>query len=111
MSAPLPPPPARYRASHAAMGPMLKAMGQSCRAAYELMVVQQDRALRPWEAMQLRTHLLICSVCRRMPAQLAGLRYWVRQGHAAEEAVPTTPPPVLSAEARQRIQDPLRAQD
>lgn len=111
MSAPLPPPPARYRASHAAMGPLLKAMGQSCRAAYELMVVQQDRALRPWEAMQLRTHLLICSVCRRLPPQLAGLRHWMRHGHAADASVPAVPPPALPPEVRARILDRLRAQD
>ena len=110
MNAPLPPPPARYRASHAAMGPLLKAMGQSCRAAYELMVAKQDRPLRPWEALQLRTHLLICSVCRRLPPQLAGLRRWVRHSHAGDESPPSASPAARSPEARQRVYDRLRAQ-
>jgi predicted anti-sigma-YlaC factor YlaD len=108
MNAPLPPPPARYRASHAAMGPALHAVGLSCRAAYELLIARQDRPLRAREEVRLRLHLLICGVCRRLPAQLAGLRRWLRHHHAVDPSSPAAPPATLSAESRQRIRDRLR---
>lgn len=71
-------PPAIYRMSHAVLGPMLKGLGISCEDAYELCSGQMDRAFTTGESFRLRFHLMICSVCRRLPKQFRRLRELVR---------------------------------
>lgn len=89
-SGPNPPPlPLSYRISHAVMGPLLKMLGLTCRTAYELSSEQMDRELSFGEAFRLRVHLLICRVCRRLPAQFRGLRELVRRTREPDPEEPS----------------------
>lgn len=78
-------PPLIYRMTHAVTGPMAKALGISCRDAYDLCSAQMDRELTRGESLRLRFHLIACGICRHLPAQFRGLRTLVRAcEHEAE---------------------------
>lgn len=74
----LPPPPIAYRLMQAMMWPLLKVLGMSCKATYSLCSDQMDRKLTAGESFRLRFHLMMCGVCRHLPAQFHGLRELVR---------------------------------
>lgn len=103
----LPPPPVAYRVMQAMMWPMLKVLGMSCKATYGLCSEQMDRKLTPGESLRLRFHLMMCGVCRHLPAQFQGLRELVRaceHEHAHEEPSDER----LSPEAKERIFEHLK---
>lgn len=96
--------PPRYRIVHAVSGPLLKWLGLSCRRAVELSSEQMDRDLSKRESFQLRVHLMICEVCRHLPAQFQGLRKLLIACEHPPEDLPTE---VMSEHARLRIIDHL----
>lgn len=101
-------PPFIYRMMHALTGPFSKALGLSCRDAFELCSVQMDRELTRGESFRLRFHLLACGICRHLPAQFRGLRALVRaceheHEHGVEEAGHEQLPP----EVKKRIAEHL----
>ncbi len=84
----IPPPHLTYRVSHAMMGRLLPLLGQSCKANFELCSKQMDLKLTPGESFRLRFHLMICGICRQLPAQFRGVRALVRacgHDHGGEE--------------------------
>ncbi|MGL5018845.1 MAG: zf-HC2 domain-containing protein [Luteolibacter sp.] len=100
-------PPAVYQMSHAVLGPLLKALGISCKDAYELCSWQMDRELTTGESFRMRFHLMICAICRQLPTQFKGLRELVRaceQDHTHEESLHTQ----LPAEVKERIVERLK---
>jgi len=102
----LPPPPIAYRVMQAMMWPILKVLGISCRAIYELCSEQMNRQLTAGEAFRLRVHLMMCGICRHLPAQFRGMRELVRCAHSHEHG--ETSDECLSAEAKERIASKLR---
>ncbi|HWT55305.1 MAG TPA: zf-HC2 domain-containing protein [Rhodocyclaceae bacterium] len=62
---------------------MESSVSRSCRRASELMSLQMEQPLALRQRMSLRTHLLICSGCRRAQRQMRFLRIVARQlgGH------------------------------
>ena len=74
-----PRPSRRYRVMQAVMGPVMKLFGLSCRAAYELNLAKLDRTLTFGESFRLRLHMLMCGVCRKIPAQLKNLQDCTRK--------------------------------
>ena len=88
----------------AMMWPVFKLFRMSCQTTYDLCSEQMDRKLTPGESLRLRLHLMMCSVCRRLPAQLQGLRELVRtceNDHRPGETL--NPDASLSPEAKERI--------
>lgn len=81
------PPPLTYRLMHAMLGALPKRLGLSCRDALELCSERMDRDLSKGESFRLRLHLIMCSVCRHLPAQFHGLRRLVQAcEHRHEES-------------------------
>lgn len=105
----LPTPPIAYRVMQAMVWPILKLLGMSCKETYGLCSEQLDRKLTPGESFRLRFHLMMCGVCRHLPAQFRGLRELVRScdhDHEPEEF----PDEHLSPEAKERIFERLKSQ-
>lgn len=102
----LPPPPIAYRVMQAMMWPMLKVLGMSCKETYGLCSEQMDRKLTSGEAFRLRLHLMMCGLCRRLPAQFEGLRELVRC--ACEHEHEEDSGEQLSSEAKARIVELLK---
>lgn len=100
------PPPVFYRMMQAVMWPMLKMLGISCKATYELCSQQMDRKLTAGETFRLRMHLMMCGLCRWLPAQFSGMRELVRRTHPHDHD--ETSDECLSAEAKDRIASALR---
>ena len=100
------PPPISYRLMQAVSWPMLKMLGISCKATCELCSQQMDRKLTAGETFRLRMHLMMCGLCRRLPAQFRGMRELVRCTHPHEHD--ETSDECLSAEAKERIESALR---
>lgn len=105
----LPPPPVSYRMMHAVMGPVLKVLGICCRSAFNLCNEQMDRDLTKGESIRLRIHLMMCGLCRHLPAQFKGLRKLIQatcehehDGDCCSES--------LSEEAKERISSQLKNQ-
>jgi hypothetical protein len=92
----------------AVMGPLLRALGMSCRDITELSAARLDRKLTLGETMKLRMHTIMCALCRPLPRQFANLRELVRHAHEDPSPDPV-PGPELSAEARARIAGSLPA--
>ncbi len=102
----LPRPPLRYRIMEAMMWPLLKLTRMTCRDAFRLSSQRMDGPLKPVDSMRLRMHLLVCGICRHLPAQFENLRHWVRCCHH-EEAPDTNDSEPLPREARERIEKHL----
>ena len=90
----------------ALMWPLLKVLGISCKRAFQLSAEQVDRKLSRREAIGLRVHLMLCSVCRPLPGQFRQLRELVQccqddpgKAHADE---------CLPPEAKDRIASGIR---
>lgn len=110
-----PPPPFTYRMMQAVMAPILKIFGLSCKNAFHLSSEQMDRKLTKRESIILRIHLLMCGVCRRLPAQFQGMRTLIKAcnfntacGHNHPE--PEIPDVSMSPEAQKRIEESLLKQ-
>ena len=78
----------------------------SCKTAARLQSEALDRKLPLRQRFGLRVHLLLCKWCRRYGKQVAFLRNAARE-HPDRMAKPV--PQKLSDEARERIQQRLRA--
>lgn len=93
----------------AMMWPVLKVLGMSCKQTFELCSEHMDRKLTAGESFRLRFHLMMCGVCRHLPAQFRGLRELVRHAcehdHAQEEVSGDPLPP----EAKARIAEQLKS--
>lgn len=87
----------------AMMWPMLKVLGMSCQSTFELCSEQMDRKLTPGEKVRLRIHLMMCGVCRRLPAQFSRLRQLVRSACEHEHGHEESPDAKLSPEAKAQI--------
>lgn len=99
-------PPLRYRIMQTMMWPMLKLTRMTCRDAFRLASERLDSPLKPVDSLRLRMHLLVCGICRHLPAQFENLRQWIRCCHH-EESPGSTPSEPLSSEARERIEQHL----
>lgn len=86
--------------------PLLKVLGISCKATYDLCSEQMDRQLTAGETIRLRVHVMMCGLCRRLPAQFRGMRELLRCSHPHEPE--ETSDECLSAEAKERIASKLR---
>lgn len=104
----LPPPPASYRIMQAMMWPMLKLLGISCRATYKLCSEQMDRELSSRETLRLRFHLMMCGICRHLPAQFNSLRRLVRSVCEHDHEPESTSEEHLPPEAKARISQHLK---
>lgn len=105
----LPPPPASYRMMQAMMWPMLKALGISCKATYTLCSERMDRDLSSGEALRLRFHLMMCGICRHLPAQFRGLRELVRSAEEHDHAHDELSTETLPTEVKERISHHLQS--
>ena len=74
-----------------------------CRQVVRLVSEGMDRRLRPWEALPLYLHFLLCLACARYQQQLRLLR---KAAHAYSRRPRV---PGLSPEARERLQRLLRS--
>ena len=74
-----------YRIMQAMMWPMLKAFGMTCETIFELSSAQMDRKLTRGETLRLRLHLIMCGLCRKLPAQFQRLRDLVRCAHEHDD--------------------------
>lgn len=83
------------------MWPMLKLLGMPCMATYHLCSDQMDRKLTAGESFCLRLHLMMCGVCKLLPAQFRRLRELVRRvcehDHEPEKASREHLPPEIRA--------------
>ncbi|MFU8892987.1 MAG: hypothetical protein ACNA8L_05105 [Luteolibacter sp.] len=108
----LPPPPITYRMMQVVMCPILKALGLCCRSAFNLCNEQMDRELTKGESFRLRTHLMMCGLCRRLPAQFDGMRKLIQatceHEHEHEHDCCSES---LSKEAKERIAKQLETYD
>jgi hypothetical protein len=82
------------------------AISPSCKDATRLQSESMDRKLSGWEQMGLTLHLLLCKWCRRYRQQLGFLR---SAAHQCDEHQVTRRPEGLSAEARERIKQKIKA--
>jgi hypothetical protein len=102
----LPRPPIAYRVMQAMMWPVLKVLGMSCKTTFELCSEQMDRKLTAGESFRLRFHLMMCGVCRHLPAQFRGLRELVRaceHEHAHKESSNDQQNPEVKARIVERL--------
>lgn len=76
---PRPPPPRRYRVIQRVEGPVLNALGLSCREFARLTVARIDRPLTTSESLRHRFHGAMCSVCTRFSAQFSALGELTRE--------------------------------
>jgi predicted anti-sigma-YlaC factor YlaD len=90
----------------AMMWPILKIFGISCQVIHDLCSEQMDRKLTVGETLRLRIHLMMCGLCRNLPAQFEGLNALVRCVHSDEHEEESDE--CLSDEARERIASMLR---
>lgn len=102
----IPLPPLRYRMMQAIMWPMMKLLGMTCKNAFDLASAQMDMPLTRTDKFRLRIHLLFCGICRKLPAQLANQRAWIRCCNH-EESDLRSKGETLTIEARKRIQQHL----
>jgi hypothetical protein len=105
----IPRPALSYRMMEAVVGPFFKWLGLSCRDAFTLSCDQMDRKLTRGESFRLRTHLVMCGICRHLPKQFQGLRTLIRAS-SCEHHDPDSPDLFLSPEAKQRIRESLESQ-
>jgi hypothetical protein len=57
---------------------------QPCLTMVPLMSESMERSLGPWEWLQLRLHLLVCSWCARYLKQMKMIRQLLREKNNAE---------------------------
>ncbi len=81
---------------------MFNASGASCRSAFCLCSEQMDRELTKGESIRLRAHLMMCGLCRRIPAQFDGLRSLV-QACEHQDSHEEVSEASMTPEAKQRI--------
>lgn len=105
----LPPPPITYRMMQVVMCPILKVLGLCCRSAFNLCNAQMDRELTKGESFRLRIHLMMCGLCRYLPAQFAGMRKLI-QAVSEHEHDDDCCSESLSEEAKARISEHLKNQ-
>jgi hypothetical protein len=82
------------------------ALTPSCREVVRMSSDALDRPLPPTKRFGLWLHLLLCKWCRRYGAQVRLLN---RAAHDHPDKLAETIPQNLSPEARERIQQKLRA--
>jgi hypothetical protein len=82
-------------------------LSPSCKEAVRLQSIALDRALTPVERFGLRFHLLFCKWCRAYGKQIRFLHSAAKK-HALDDNQ-SSPQPVLSSEARERIKRSLRS--
>lgn len=80
----------------------------SCKNANLMVSVSLDRTLSVRERLGVKLHLLMCSACQRVVAQMKLLRAAARRFGSAEEAESNFEHEMLSKEARARIRERLR---
>ena len=106
----LPRPPIIYRMMQAVMSPILTALGISCRNAFNLCNEQMDRELTKGESFRLRIHLMMCGICRQLPAQFDGMRKLIQfTGEDNHDDISCCAS--LSEETKARISGHLRSRD
>jgi len=105
----IPPPPITYRIMQAMMCPVLKTLGMCCRSAFCLCSEQMDRELTKGESIRLRAHLMMCGLCRRIPAQFDGLRSLV-QACEHQDSHEEVSEASMTPEAKQRISEQIQSQ-
>ena len=81
-------------------------LSPSCRAAARLQSEALDHKLPFRQRLGLRLHLVLCKWCRRYGRQLAFLSH---AAHSHPDDLAESVPQTLSAEARERIRQKLRA--
>jgi len=81
-------------------------LSPNCREAARAQSEALDHPLPPARRLGLGLHLLICKWCRRYGKQIRFLR---RAAHEHDEQLAESVPENLSAEARERIKQQLRA--
>lgn len=106
----IPPPPLSYRLAESIFWPVMKLLGMTCRDAFRLTSTQMDMPLSRPDRIRLRMHLLLCRLCRKLPAQLARQREWLRCCHH-NEPLPASHGPALPDETRARIHQHLQQQN
>lgn len=101
------PPPVSYRIMQAVTSPVLKVLGLSCRSAFNLCNQQMDRELSKTESIRLRIHLMMCGLCRHLPAQFTGIRKLIQTTCQQDQDIDCGSES-LSAEAKTRIAERLK---
>lgn len=89
---PRPAPPRRYRAIQRVEGPVLNALGLSCREFARLTVTRMDRPLTANEALRLRLHGAMCGLCTRFAAQFSAIDQLVDEIETETPATGKLPP-------------------
>lgn len=93
----------------AVMCPILKILGLCCRSAFNLCNERMDRDLTKGESIRLRIHLMMCGLCRHLPAQFKGLRKLI-QATCEHEHEGASCSESLSEEIKTRISTHLKNQ-
>jgi hypothetical protein len=89
---PRPPPPRRYRVIQRVEGPVLHALGMSCREFARLTVARIDRTLTTGESLRHRFHGAMCGVCTRFSAQFSALGELTREIESETAPASENPP-------------------
>lgn len=101
-----PPPPPEYVKAHRFFGPVLHAIGLSCRRFTELSLAKMDARLSPVSQIKWLIHWLLCGICRPIPKRLKRLKEIIRE--ADRRGGLADPSAKLSEESYQRFRDRLR---
>ena len=89
------------------MWPLLKLTRMTCRDAFRLSSERMDGPLRFRDSLRLRMHLIVCGICRHLPAQFESLRCLMRTCNH-EEIPKTAESEPLTDEAKEKIREQLK---
>ena len=78
-----------------------------CKDITKLISDSMERELSFWQRIDLRTHLILCGMCRRFQANISVLRKFANLELSNDGP---SEKPTLSLEAKMRIRDAIRRQ-
>ncbi len=78
-----------------------------CKDVTKLISDSMERELSFWQRIDLRTHLIMCGMCRSFQANLSTLRKFATREITSRDP---SEKPTLTMEAKSRIRDAMRRQ-
>ena len=76
-----------------------------CKDITKLISDSMERELSFWQRIDLRTHLILCGMCRRFQANLSALRKFSARELSSQDL---SEKPTLTLEAKTRMLDAIR---
>jgi len=78
-----------------------------CERASELSSLEMDENLPFWQRFVLKTHRMMCSLCRRLKKQLLAIRHGVRALFSESLLLESSDTPGLSEETRKLLKEKI----